>query len=128
MTVIAPPPVLPPPSVAVFSTPFPTAGQTHTLTCVAVVAEHLTMQPMLEWLSIDAVNDVTQSEQINSGSTVSNRILTFAPLHTTHGGIYTCQAHLVYQEVNITEKSSCIDQGIIVQSKFVLLNPGLSRL
>ena len=88
------------------------------LTCVAVVAEHLTVQPMLEWLSIDGMNDVSQSEQITSGSTVSNRILTFAPLHTTHGGIYTCQATIsIISRVNITEKSSSIDQSIIVQSK-----------
>lgn len=114
--------MLPPPSVTVFSAPSPTVGQTHTLTCVAVVVEYLIERPMLEWLSIDAVNDVIQSEQINSGSTVSNRILTFAPLHTTHGGIYTCQATINISRVNSTEKRGSIDQSVIVQSKFLLLS------
>ena len=116
-------PVLPPPSLAVLSSPSSTAGEAHTLTCFAVVAEHLTVQPTLEWLFIDAMNDVTQSEQINSSGTVSNRILTFAPLHTTHGGIYTCQATI--NIVNITEKRSSIDQSIIVQSKFALFILGV---
>ena len=112
-------PVLPPPSVAVFSAPSPTAGQTHTLTCVAVVADYLTVQPMLEWLSLDAMSNVIQSEQINSGSTVSNRMLTFAPLHTTHGGVYTCQATIIISRVNITEKRGNTGQSVIVQSKFM---------
>ena len=76
---------------------------------------------MLGWLSTDAVNDVIQSEQINSGSTVSNRILTFAPLHTTHGGIFTCQATINIPRVNITEKRGSIDESVTVQSEYYLL-------
>ena len=107
--------------MAVFSASFPTAGQTHTLTCVAVVADYLTVQPILEWLSIDAMSNVIQSEQIDSDSTVSNRMLTFTPLHTTHGGIYTCQAIINISRVNITEKRGSTGQSVIVQSKLKFL-------
>lgn len=118
---VSPPADLPPPSVTVTSAHSPTAGQTHTLTCVSIVAEHLTERPVLEWLFIDVLNDVIQSEQISSGSTVSNRMLTFAPLRTTHGGIYTCQASINISRVNVREMKGSMNQSVIVQSKFVLL-------
>ena len=64
------------------------AGQSLTLTCSATVQEGISGSPTLMWTK----GGVQQS----TGSS-----LTFDPLLTSHGGVYTCTARLTISEAGV---------------------------
>ncbi|KAL5486438.1 hypothetical protein EMCRGX_G018913 [Ephydatia muelleri] len=74
-------------SITSLSTPL-VAGQSYTLYCNGTVLGNLSLTPMVMWSNSNGV--VTNGNDI----TVSNGILKFNPLHTSHGGQYTCQTAL----------------------------------
>ena len=86
----------------VHSTTLVVAGQSLTLTCSATVQEDIDVSPTLTWTR----DGVEQS----SGS-----VLTFDPLFTSHGGVYTCTARLNIPEAGVdvygTNTTTVVDQS-----------------
>ena len=80
-----------------------TAGQMYTLTCSVDVPG----TPSIQWQYSNG-SDVT----IGDGITVSEGVLTFNPLRTSHGGGYTCQA-----TAGMTGVIRTAMQDVTVQSK-----------
>ena len=105
---------LPAPEVAIHSAiPLPTAGENHTLLCSTIAEEYLITSPVLKWIFIESIPDISESSSFNSSSWA----LIFHPLHTSHGGPYTCQATLNIPEAGITNLTSSNTENITVQSK-----------
>ena len=96
-----------------------TAGQAHTLTCITTVVENLIVEPTLEWLASDrnivGDNDITVGPPITTG-TNTTLTLTFDPLHTSHGGRYTCRARINIPAISIVNSNEVSDV-VVVQSK-----------
>ena len=79
----------PPPTVRIFhSISLAMAGESLTLTCSATVQEGIGGSPTLMW-SRGAIQQSTGSS------------LTFDPLLTSHGGVYTCTARLTIPEAGV---------------------------
>ena len=98
-----------------------TAGELLTLTCRVTVVEGLTVQPDVEWVDsggsvVTSVNDVTVGSVMRS-SNVSTLVLEFNPLHTLHGGQYTCKATINIQSIDVSGLSGNSSQNVTVQSK-----------
>ena len=95
-----------------------TAGQAHTLTCTATVVENLVVEPTLEWLDTDrnivGGNSITVGPPVTTG-TNTTLTLTFNPLHTSHGGRYTCRATVNIPAISSVNSSEVSD--VLVQSK-----------
>ena len=85
----------------------PVAGQMYTLTCTGRIVGDTSLIPVVTWRNSNGV--VTNGNDI----TVSNGVLTFNPLHTSHGGQYTCQSTL---SSPISSMTATIN--ITVQSKY----------
>ena len=84
-----------------------TAGQMYTLTCSVDVPG----TPSIQWQYSNG-SDVTTGDDI----TVSEGVLTFNPLRTSHGGGYTCQAMAgLVPEMTDVVRSAMWD--VTVQSK-----------
>ena len=90
------------------------AGTQCSLTCTATVEEYLQATPTLEWQLPGKSEDISVSNQVTSG-TVSNRTLTLIPLHTSHGGVYTCVATVTIS--GITPQRQTADEIVYVQSE-----------
>ena len=63
------------------------------LICTVRVVEHLISVPSVEWSG----GSVGRGDGVIEGNTTHNRgitvkRLTFSPLHTSHGALYTCTA------------------------------------
>ena len=85
----------------------PVAGQMYTLTCTGALVGNSSLIPVVTWWNSTGV--ITSG----NGITVSNGNLTFNPLHTSHGGLYTCQS--VVTSVNTS--TIMATTNVIVQSK-----------
>ena len=96
-------PVIEPFDVTITDTGISTAEQMYTLTCSVDVPG----TPSIQWQYSNG-SEVTTG----GGITVSEGILTFDPLRTSHGGGYTCQATA---EMTGVVRSAMWD--VIVQSK-----------
>ena len=96
-----------------------TAGQTHTLTCTATVVENEVVEPTLEWLDTDkrvvGGNDITVGPPITTG-TNTTLTLAFNPLHTSHGGRYTCRAGVNIPAISLSNSNEVSDI-VVIQSK-----------
>ena len=96
-----------------------TAGQTHTLTCIATVVENLVVESTLEWLDTDkhvvGGNSITVGPAVTTG-TNTTLTLTFDPLHTSHGGRYTCRVRINIPAISVINSSEVSDV-VVVQSK-----------
>ena len=102
--------LLPPVSILVVTITSPNtplvAGQSYTLYCNGMVLGNTSFTPQVTWSN---PNGVVNSIALSNGS------LTFNPLHTSHGGKYTCQSALSFPF-----SSTSADINIIVQSTFSL--------
>ena len=98
----------------------PTAGQRHTLDCFATTVDFIKNIPTLEWTwtLLGQNSGGTSTSQIN-GSTSANRLLTFDPLRTSHGGRYCCRAAIDIPEAGISNRSSSESTSVSVQSELV---------
>ena len=84
---------LPPPNVTVSSDVHSVAGQFVELTCAVTVVEEQ-VKPVFSWTGNSVGSSgVLQNETSVSGAT-SVRNLTFDPLMTSHGGLYTCRTEI----------------------------------
>ena len=83
------------------------AGQTLTLTCSASLQQDVNGSPTLMWTR----DGVEQPGEASSDSLS----LSFSPLLTSHGGVYTCTARLTIPEagVDVSETNTTI---VTVQS------------
>ena len=98
-----------------------TAGSTFTLTCtVQKTRSGFRNSPMPQWTVKGQRTAVTESDDIiiKTGSSTSN--LTFSPLRTSHGGVYTCQGNLTTPA--LTDQYSLKEsQEVKVESKVIIL-------
>ena len=79
-----------------------TAGVNHTLTCTVTLEQDLRSPLLIQWtapngsiIGNETLVDVTVSRSSN------NLSLTFDPLHTRHGGQYSCMASMNVPESNV---------------------------
>ena len=79
-----------------------TAAVNHTLTCTVTSEQDLRSPLLIQWtapngsiIGNETLVDVTVSRSSN------NLSLTFAPLHTSHGGQYSCMASVNVPEANV---------------------------
>ena len=96
----------------------PSAGESYTLTCTVEVVEGLVVRPDVEWLDPDN-NTITNGGDITVGSQETSgtiTTLTFNPLHTSHGGEYTCRAKITIEDISV-DVTSRESFDVIVQSK-----------
>ena len=107
------------PVVVVTSKGDPTAGNTYTLVCQVSVVEGLVVDPDVVWLDSNGTTvsglDITVGEPNIEGSVVT-RNLTFSPLHTSHGGNYTCRASISVFSISLSSSNLT---HIVVQSMFI---------
>ena len=95
-----------PPSVSIaLSSSIAVAGQPLTRTCSASVQDGISGTPTLIWTR----NGMELPGEGSSGS------LSFSPLHTSHGGVYTCIARLTIPEAGV-DVSGTDTIAIVVQS------------
>ena len=92
------------------------AGEQLVLTCTVRVVEHLISVPSVTWSggSVGRGDSVIESITTHNG-VISKTTLTFNPLHTSHGALYTCTATIIDQSINLT-KTEINDSRIFVQS------------
>ncbi len=77
--------------------------------------------PEVVWVGPDSSEVVSGGDiSVTGPSTVGNITtmdLTFSPLHTSHGGEYTCTADITIPSVDINSVTGSASSDVIVQSK-----------
>ena len=73
------------------------------------VVEHLISVPSVEWSggSVGRGDSVIESNTTQN-AVLSTKTLTFNPLHTSHGALYTCMADIIDQSINLTKNGKKI--------------------
>ena len=111
---LPPPPDLPPPNVTLDQSLIAaTAGDDVTITCTATVIDGLVVTPSLQWEAPGGPINNTGNPSSVTGEVgqVSTITLRFMPLHTSHGGEYSCIATITItglSPINNTETSIVI--------------------
>ena len=85
------------PMVAIDTPSLTTAGEVLILICRVTVVEGLTVQPDVVWLDFEGDPVMSGVNHVTVGIVMRNDTesilgLQFSPLHTSHGGQYTCRA------------------------------------
>lgn len=116
------PPALPPPGITIRTEGNPIAGQQYSLICTVTVVEDLVVEPSVAWLNSN--DDPVSGEDITVGNTermgtTTTLTLVFQPLHTSHGGAYTCRASISVAEISLSDLSSTSSADVNVASKLV---------
>ena len=105
--------------VAITKTGLTTAGDVLILTCRVIVYMEW---PDVEWVDsrgimvTSSMNDITVGNVMRSGREFTLD-LELSPLHTSHGGQYTCIATINIPSLNVTGLSGNSSQNVTVQSK-----------
>ena len=77
------------------------------------------VEPALEWLDRDrnvvGGNDITMGPPVTTGMNTT-LTLTFDPLHTSHGGRYTCRGSINISVISFSNSNEA-DSNVTVQSK-----------
>ena len=107
---------LPDPDVTISGPTTAAAGEHLVLTCTVRVIERLVSEPSVEWSggSVGRGDGVMQDDTTHNGA-ISVRTLTFSPLLTTHGDLYTCMVVISDQSINLL-KTNNRNTHMIVQS------------
>ena len=94
-----------------------TAGNDLILTCTVKVIKFLIVKPTVQWSvgSVGSGNGVMVGDTTHSG-VMSMRTLTFSPLRTSHGSLYTCQADINMTSIDL-RKTTSEERNVLVQSK-----------
>ena len=94
-----------------------TAGNDLKWNCTVTVVEYLTVEPTVQWSggSVGSGNGVMVGDTTHSG-VMSMRTLTFSPLRTSHGSLYTCQADINIPSIDL-RKTTSEERNMLVQSK-----------
>ena len=90
----------------------------YTLICRVISAEKLFSPPNIVWMDSNRDN-ITVGPLMPEGA-VTTRNLTFDPLRTSHGEIYTCMANITIPEASVAVMSNN-STTINVQSEFGVL-------
>ena len=108
---------LPDPVVTISGVSDGLAGDNLSLTCTVTVEEYLTVVPTVQWSggSVGLEGGVTESETSHDGVN-STRTLTFSPLRTSHGAVYTCQTEINISSISLM-KIATGSIGVTVQSE-----------
>ena len=108
------PSVPPAPSVSIVSSDSSTAGLPHNLTCSATVIPGLASVPSLQWEG----SGVGQPGVKVSGESTSGPLsLSFSPLLTAQGGVYTCIAMISIPEARVNVPGANTTT-VVVQSMY----------
>ena len=95
----------------------------YTLTCTVTVVENLVAQPTVEWLDSNnntvSGSDITVGSVMSSGNGMFTLTLEFNPLHTSHGGQYTCRATHDNLGITINNPTGSMTEEVIVESECV---------
>ena len=102
-------------NITIMSSGEPISGETYNLTCTV----ESNVLPTVQWLYTSSNTAVTNSSDITVGTERANDsttilTLSFNPLHTSHGGQYTCQSMIdtppstVTAARNVTVQGECI--------------------
>lgn len=92
-----------------------TAGTTVTLTCTVTLTQDLVILPHIEWLTGDGTK-IEHLENVDIQTSGLSSNLTFNPLHTSHGGWYSCRGSVNIPEAGL-HVSGNRSRVITVQSK-----------
>ena len=108
---------LPKPVVTITGMFSGTAGNDLILTCTVKVKNLLIVKPTVQWSggSVDSGNGVMVGDTTHSG-VMSMRTLTFSPLCTSHGSLYTCQADINIPSIDL-RKTKREGRNVVVESK-----------
>ena len=99
------------PNVMISANTLPVAGELYTLICNATVDEFLQANLILTWILPESANDTFIG--LRSGNESS--ILSFNPLHTSHGGVYMCETTITISG-NVLQTQTT-DEFVTVRSK-----------
>ena len=86
----------------------PTTGQTYSLTCSVAVVLHLVVEPSIQWSR--------QNGGVVSTSSGTSLPLSFNPLMTSDGDLYTCQASVDITSMSVSV-SGVESRDLIARSK-----------
>ena len=108
---------LPDPEVTISGPTTAIAGEQLVLTCTVRVVEHLISVPSVKWSggNVGRGDGVIESNTTRNG-VISKKTLTFNPLRTSHGALYTCMADINDQSINLT-KNGKKEGHLFVQCK-----------
>ena len=102
------------------------AGSVFSLMCTVMVVDGLVVVPDVMWMKEGRVlvngTNTTLTRTI-SGST-STQNLTFNPLFTSHGGQYTCNTTISFQQLPLLISRNSTVVNLVVRSKYI---QGVSR-
>ena len=101
---------LPPPMIMFYTMPNTPviAGKQLNLFCIAIVEEHLVVQPTINWLYSNG-SVINSDENINIqsitkiSSTEFRGVLTFNNFLTSYGGEYKCEVNITVPEISLLE-------------------------
>ena len=100
--------------IVVMSSSVATAGDSLTLSCA--VAENVVMTPFLQWLGPDgSVVSITGNPFVVTSNRGRVSTVRFLPLHTSHGGSYSCRAFINNPGLSTVQSVQSTD--VIVQSE-----------
>ena len=97
----------------------PTAGNSYTLVCQVTVTQGLVVDPDVVWLDSNGMTVRGVMDRPSIEGNVVTRNLTFNPLHTIHGGVYTCHASISLPSISIANLSSNSSTRITVLSMLI---------
>ena len=97
----------------------PTAGSSYTLVCQVTVTQGLVVDPDVVWLDSSGMTVSGLMGRPSIEGNVVTRNLTFNPLHTTHGGVYTCHASISLPSISIANLSNNSSAIITVLSMLI---------
>ena len=88
------------------------AGDDLEVTCSVSVVDHLVSPPSVEWRGHNIDSSNVKVEMIDNLTVM----LTFNPLHTSHGAVYSCVASIIIDAISVTNTAEQ-NENVIVQSK-----------
>ena len=110
----------------------PVAGQSYSLLCMVTIQNDPIPDPQITWLDpnglpLSSEGEITITTQPFLDGPSQTRLTTyrisFSPLHTSHGGLYTCQAEVTSPQQTLQETSSAT-HNITVQGKDIYNTSG----
>ncbi len=72
--------------------------------------------PVLNWVPIDGISEVTEGQQMNTSNTAARRSLTFNPVLSSQAGHYICRAEIIIPQAGINLNNNA-QQTISILSK-----------
>ena len=106
--------------MTITSSGFSIAGDTHSLTCDVTLPHNPRVKPVIEWMLPNGTrieNGTLEGVSVFSSSPSTTLTLIFAPLHSSHRGIYWCRASVMDYDANHSLSANS-SYNLNVQSEF----------